>query len=110
MSHEWDIFVVDEVHEWIDGLGELASCGRRWTTVTGYSRWQDIRAEYVARLGGADAVQADTEKPLTETTGQRPASSQGCGARPAGTQGCGAHPPAEAPGSRPGAPGVTSSA
>jgi DNA-binding XRE family transcriptional regulator len=39
--------------------------------VTGYSRWQDIRAEYVARVGGEEAVEAGKEKLLAEMTGQR---------------------------------------
>lgn len=39
--------------------------------MSGYSRWQDIRAEYVARVGGEEAVEAGKEKLLAEMTGRR---------------------------------------
>lgn len=39
--------------------------------MSGYTRWQDIRAEHVARAGGEEAVQAGKEELLAETTGRR---------------------------------------
>ncbi|MET9345971.1 helix-turn-helix domain-containing protein [Streptomyces termitum] len=36
-----------------------------------YTRWQDIRAEYVARAGGEESVREGKEKLLAETTGRR---------------------------------------
>ncbi|AXG79631.1 helix-turn-helix domain-containing protein [Streptomyces paludis] len=39
--------------------------------MSGYTRWQDIRAEHVARAGGEEAVQAGKEQLLAETTGRR---------------------------------------
>ncbi|MEU1277640.1 helix-turn-helix transcriptional regulator [Streptomyces sp. NPDC005805] len=39
--------------------------------MSGYTRWQDIRAEHVARAGGEEAVQAGKEELLAEMTGRR---------------------------------------
>ncbi|HEY9439097.1 MAG TPA: helix-turn-helix transcriptional regulator [Streptomyces sp.] len=39
--------------------------------MSGYTRWQDIRAEHVARAGGEDAVRAGKEELLAEVTGRR---------------------------------------
>jgi len=39
--------------------------------VSGYTRWQDIRAEHVARAGGEEAVRAGKEELLAEMTGRR---------------------------------------
>ncbi|GAA3848854.1 MULTISPECIES: helix-turn-helix domain-containing protein [Streptomyces] len=39
--------------------------------MSGYSRWQDIRAEYVDRAGGEDAVREGREALLAEMTGRR---------------------------------------
>lgn len=39
--------------------------------MNGYTRWQDIRAEYVERAGGEDAVRAGKEELLAEVTGHR---------------------------------------
>jgi len=39
--------------------------------VRGYTRWQDIRAEHVARAGGEEAVRAGKEELLAEMTGRR---------------------------------------
>ena len=39
--------------------------------MSGYTRWQDIRAEHVARAGGEEAVQAGKEELLAEVTGRR---------------------------------------
>lgn len=41
------------------------------TTVSGYARWQDIRAEHVDRAGGEELVQAGKKELLAEVTGQR---------------------------------------
>lgn len=40
-------------------------------TVSGYVRWQDIRAEHVKRAGGEDAVQAGKQELLAEVVGHR---------------------------------------
>jgi DNA-binding XRE family transcriptional regulator len=39
--------------------------------MSGYSRWQDIRAEYVERAGGEDAVEAGKQELLSITLGHR---------------------------------------
>ncbi|MGW1839861.1 helix-turn-helix domain-containing protein [Streptomyces sp. NPDC002067] len=39
--------------------------------MSGYTRWQDIRAEHVARAGGEEAVRAGKEELLAEMTGRR---------------------------------------
>lgn len=39
--------------------------------MSGYTRWQDIRAENVARAGGEKAVHAGKEELLAEVTGRR---------------------------------------
>ncbi|WP_037917046.1 helix-turn-helix domain-containing protein [Actinacidiphila yeochonensis] len=39
--------------------------------MSGYTRWQDIRAEHVARAGGEDAVRAGRESLLAEVIGRR---------------------------------------
>ncbi|MFE4370092.1 helix-turn-helix domain-containing protein [Streptomyces sp. NPDC056835] len=39
--------------------------------MNGYTRWQDIRAEHVARAGGEEAVRAGKEELLAEMTGRR---------------------------------------
>jgi DNA-binding XRE family transcriptional regulator len=39
--------------------------------MSGYTRWQDIRAEYVARAGGEEAVREGKEELLAETVGRR---------------------------------------
>ncbi|MDT0265366.1 helix-turn-helix transcriptional regulator [Streptomyces sp. DSM 44915] len=39
--------------------------------MSGYTRWQDIRAEYVARAGGEEAVREGKEGLLAELTGRR---------------------------------------
>ncbi|MEU5714242.1 helix-turn-helix domain-containing protein [Streptomyces sp. NBC_01102] len=39
--------------------------------MSGYTRWQDIRAEHVARAGGEEAVRAGKEELLAEVTGRR---------------------------------------
>ena len=39
--------------------------------MSGYTRWQDIRAEYVERAGGEEAVRAGKEELLAEVTGHR---------------------------------------
>lgn len=39
--------------------------------MSGYTRWQDIRAEYVARAGGEEAVREGKETLLAEMTGRR---------------------------------------
>ncbi|MEU7155490.1 helix-turn-helix domain-containing protein [Streptomyces chrestomyceticus] len=39
--------------------------------MSGYTRWQDIRAGHVARAGGEDAVRAGKEELLAEVTGRR---------------------------------------
>ncbi|PLW74717.1 transcriptional regulator [Streptomyces sp. SCUT-3] len=39
--------------------------------MSSYTRWQDIRAEHVARAGGEEAVQAGKEEMLAEVTGRR---------------------------------------
>ncbi|MCW3838729.1 helix-turn-helix domain-containing protein [Micromonospora yasonensis] len=36
-----------------------------------YSRWQDIRAEHVARAGGEEAVEAGKQELLAEVIGHR---------------------------------------
>ncbi|WP_435233079.1 helix-turn-helix domain-containing protein [Micromonospora aurantiaca (nom. illeg.)] len=36
-----------------------------------YSRWQDIRADHVARAGGEDAVDAGKQELLAEVVGHR---------------------------------------
>lgn len=41
--------------------------------MSGYTRWQDIRAEHVARAGGEEAVRAGKEGLLAEMTGRHPA-------------------------------------
>ncbi|MFI1885704.1 hypothetical protein [Streptomyces jumonjinensis] len=38
--------------------------------MSGYTRWQDIRSEHVARAGGEEAVRAGKEELLAEMTGQ----------------------------------------
>ena len=49
--------------------------------MTGYSRWQDLRAAYVARLGGEDAVAAGKPKLLAELAERRTVESRGPGAQ-----------------------------
>jgi DNA-binding XRE family transcriptional regulator len=39
--------------------------------VTDYVRWRDIRAEYVERAGGEEAVQAGKQELLAEVVGHR---------------------------------------
>ncbi|MFB8006495.1 helix-turn-helix domain-containing protein [Nocardia sp. NPDC056000] len=39
--------------------------------MSGYSRWQDIRAEFVERAGGEEAVATGREELLAEMIGQR---------------------------------------
>lgn len=39
--------------------------------MSGYTRWQDIRAEHVERAGGEDAVRAGKEEMLAVVTGRR---------------------------------------
>ena len=39
--------------------------------MTGYVRWQDIRAEHVERAGGEEAVQAGREELLAQVQGRR---------------------------------------
>ncbi|WP_433576732.1 helix-turn-helix domain-containing protein [Nocardia brasiliensis] len=39
--------------------------------MTGYSRWQDIRTEFVERAGGEDAVAVGKEELLAEMIGHR---------------------------------------
>jgi DNA-binding XRE family transcriptional regulator len=39
--------------------------------MNGYSRWQDIRAEYVERAGGEEAVAAGKQELLSEVIGHR---------------------------------------
>ncbi|WP_218003221.1 hypothetical protein [Nocardia concava] len=39
--------------------------------MSGYSRWQDIRGEFVERAGGEDAVAAGREELLAEVSGYR---------------------------------------
>lgn len=39
--------------------------------MTGYSRWQDIRAEYVERAGGEEAVAEGKRELLAEVLGHR---------------------------------------
>jgi DNA-binding XRE family transcriptional regulator len=39
--------------------------------VSGFTRWQDIRAEHVERAGGEDAVRAGKEELLAVVTGRR---------------------------------------
>jgi DNA-binding XRE family transcriptional regulator len=39
--------------------------------MTGYVKWQDIRAEHVARAGGEEAVERGKQELLAEVTGYR---------------------------------------
>ncbi|WP_327289026.1 helix-turn-helix domain-containing protein [Streptomyces sp. NBC_01198] len=39
--------------------------------MSGYTRWQDIRAEYVEQAGGEEAVRKGKEELLAEVTGHR---------------------------------------
>ena len=39
--------------------------------MSGYTRWNDIRAEHVARAGGEEAVHAGKEELLNEVIGHR---------------------------------------
>ncbi|CAG7602105.1 helix-turn-helix domain-containing protein [Actinacidiphila bryophytorum] len=39
--------------------------------MSGFTRWQDIRAEHVERAGGEDAVRAGKEELLAVVTGRR---------------------------------------
>ncbi|MET7803734.1 helix-turn-helix domain-containing protein [Micromonospora chersina] len=39
--------------------------------MSGYSRWQDIRAEHVARAGGEEVVEAGKQELLAEVIGHR---------------------------------------
>jgi DNA-binding XRE family transcriptional regulator len=39
--------------------------------VTGYSRWKDIRTEYVERAGGEEAVEAGKQELLASVLGHR---------------------------------------
>jgi DNA-binding XRE family transcriptional regulator len=39
--------------------------------VTGYVKWQDIRAEFVARAGGEEAVERGKQELLAQVTGYR---------------------------------------
>ncbi|WP_069170697.1 helix-turn-helix domain-containing protein [Streptomyces griseus] len=39
--------------------------------MSGYTRWLDIRAEHIARVGGEEAVRAGKEELLAEVTGRR---------------------------------------
>ncbi|WP_129840226.1 helix-turn-helix transcriptional regulator [Streptomyces sp. RFCAC02] len=39
--------------------------------MTGYTRWQDVRAEHVARAGGEEAVAEGKEQLLAEMLGHR---------------------------------------
>lgn len=48
--------------------------------MSGYRRWQDIRAEHIARAGGEEAVRAAKEELLAETADRRlaaPRSARG---------------------------------
>lgn len=44
--------------------------------MSGYTRWQDIRAEHVACAGGEEAVRQGEEVLLAEATGHRQAESE----------------------------------
>jgi DNA-binding XRE family transcriptional regulator len=44
--------------------------------MTSYSRWSDIRAEYVERAGGEEAVAAGKQELLAEVTGHRLAEAR----------------------------------
>ncbi|MEV6770843.1 helix-turn-helix transcriptional regulator [Nocardia sp. NPDC051030] len=64
-DQEWDIYVVDEVRQWIMQLDETGA------TMSGHSRWEDIRAEFVERAGGEEAVAIGKHELLAEIIGHR---------------------------------------
>jgi DNA-binding XRE family transcriptional regulator len=63
---EWDPYVVDEVRAWTDSLDPPSCRG-----VKGYTRWQDVRAEFVERAGGEEAVAAGKQELLAAVLGHR---------------------------------------